>query len=155
MNPLLLLKKRVRKIKKLLEIAVLSLILVTVGCSSKTIKDDTGESRQTDHFKIEVEKVISESAYMEDQLVTIDFSIKNIGKTDFAIGASDFYLKDSTGKEYQISGNHSNFGDDVKKETRLKGQGFYQLPEKETTFTVVYQPFKTVEAEWLVVLPKK
>lgn len=142
-------------IKKHLSILVLGLILISAGCSSKDKKDDTGEHRQTEHFSIEIEKVVGEPALKDEQLITLNFNVENSGKTDFAIGASDFYLKDSKGKEYKMNGNHPNFGDDVKKDTIIKGQGFYQLPESETTFTVVYQPFKTIEAEWFIVLPKK
>lgn len=140
--------------RKYLSIFVLSLIFIGVGCSSKYLKDDTGESRKTDHFSISIEKVLSEPALKDDQLVTLNFKVENNGKTDFAIGASDFYLKDSKGKEYKINGNHPNFGDDVKKEASIEGKGFYQLPESEKTFTVVYQPFKIVEAEWYIILPK-
>ncbi|CAD5897504.1 conserved exported hypothetical protein [Carnobacterium maltaromaticum] len=141
--------------KKYLWLLILCLVLVSTGCSSNNKKDDTGESRKTDHFSIEVEKVVSEPALKDDQLITLTFNVANSGKTDFAIGASDFYLKDSQDNKYKINGNHPNFGDDVKKGTSLKGEGFYQLPENETAFTVVYQPFKTVEAEWFIVLPKK
>ncbi|CAD5899705.1 DUF4352 domain-containing protein [Carnobacterium maltaromaticum] len=141
--------------KKYLCMLILGLVLVSTGCSSKNTKDDTGESRNTEHFSIEIEKAISEPALKDNQLVTLNFKVENNGKTDFAIGASDFYLKDSKGKKYKINGNHPNFGDDIKKKASLKGQGFYQLPKSETTFTVVYEPFKTVEAEWFIVLPKK
>lgn len=144
-----------RKIKKYLIILVLCLSLVILGCSSKNKKDDTGERRETNHFSIEIEKAVCQPALKDDQLITLNFNVENSGETDFAIGASDFYIKDSKDNEYKIKGNHQNFGDDVKKGSSLKGKGFYQLPESETTFKVVYKPFKTIEAEWCIVLPKK
>ncbi|WP_317914169.1 DUF4352 domain-containing protein [Carnobacterium maltaromaticum] len=142
-------------IKKIILLLVLSISLISSGCSGKNEKDDRNESRQTEHFKIKVEEVVSEPAFKDNQLVTIDFNVENIGKENFAIGASDFYLKDSKGKEYKINGNHPNFGDDVPVKKTLKGQGFYQLPEKDTSFTVVYRPFEVVESEWFIVLSKK
>ncbi|MEG2753941.1 MAG: DUF4352 domain-containing protein [Carnobacterium sp.] len=147
--------KRVSDIKKIMILLVISIALIGSGCSKKNEKDDRNENRQTEHFNIKVEKVLSEPAFKDNQLVTIDFSVENIGKENFAIGASDFYLKDSKGKEYKINGNHPNFGDDVPVKKTLKGQGFYQLPEKYTSFTVVYKPFKVVESEWFIILSKK
>ncbi|WP_322809139.1 DUF4352 domain-containing protein [Carnobacterium maltaromaticum] len=129
-------------------------VLLLVACAKQDIKDDNGEARDVDHFKITIEKDSVQPALKENKLVKLNFKVKNTGKVDFAIGASDFYIKDEKGKKHEINGSYPNFGNDIKVGGVLEGSGYFQLPENVKNISVFYQPFKNNEAEWFIALPK-
>lgn len=123
--------------------------MISIGCGNK-MKDvgDLGETRKVGSLSITPKKVSSEPGSGENKILAISFSVKNEGGEVLGIGAGDFYIKDSKGKEHSIDGKQVNFGQDIKEKETIKGKAYFIVPDTYSTITLIYKPDKVVEAEW-------
>ncbi|MFJ8120013.1 DUF4352 domain-containing protein [Bacillus mycoides] len=149
-------------------------ILFSAGCTgTKDTKKETIEHQDiqteigkekvshTMKMKIIAAKIVKDDTVSEqEQIVQVQFDIKNEGKEDSGIGAGDFMMKDDTGKTYSMYGNADNFGDVIPVGKSLKGNGYYCVAKDGKELTVVYSPAvkqgmeeKTIE--WKIGKPTK
>ncbi len=128
---------------------VVALTFIAFGCSSQTnSKGDLGETRKIDTLSITPGKVTSKPAKGKNELITINISIENKGGDVIGVGAGDFYIKDSKGKEISIDGKHENFGQEIKSKEKINGKAYFLVTDSHSKFTLLYKPNQTVEAEW-------
>lgn len=122
---------------------------ISVGCSNTT-KDlgDLNETRKIENLSITPKKITSEPAKGKNNSVTISFSVQNNGSEMIGVGAGDFYIKDSKGKEISIDGTQGNFGQEIQAKESIDGKAYFIVPNSSSKITVIYKPNQNVEAEW-------
>ncbi|EMG27670.1 lipoprotein [Listeria fleischmannii 1991] len=90
-------------------------------------------------------------------LTVVAMHIENKTKSDFGIGAGDFYLL--LGKEKIAShGYYDSFGDVIKPSKTLDGNAYFAIPDVKGDYKLVYHPVngpKTPMLEWSIGSPTK
>ncbi|MBC2035224.1 DUF4352 domain-containing protein [Listeria booriae] len=140
--------------KKLLIAALSSLLVLSMtACSSTSDKDANTKATQAEtktelnkekaindiNMKITSATIIKDDTLKKDEaMLQLKFAIKNGSKADYGVGSGDFYIKDKSGKKYEMAGHEDNFGDVIKVGKTLNGSGYYTIPKDAKDLTVVY-----------------
>lgn len=119
-----------------------------VGCSTKEAKSDFNETRIANTFEITLKELSSSPLGKDNQLLTLEIEITNKDKGPLGIGAGDFFIRDEKGNKTKIYGQRENFGEVIEKGKSIKGKAYFKVPNSYSTFTLVYQPYETMDAEW-------
>lgn len=122
--------------------------LFIAGCSTKAYKGDLNEKRTANTFEITPVELSSSPLDGDNQLLTIKIEVTNTDKGPLGIGAGDFFIRDKEGNETKIYGQRENFGEVIEKGKSIKDKAHFKVPNSYSTFTLVYQPYKTTDAEW-------
>ncbi|MES5896837.1 DUF4352 domain-containing protein [Bacillus cereus group sp. RP43] len=163
-----------RVIKKIIPAVCMTSILFSAGCTGTTdtkkenvekqaIQTEIGKEKVSRAMKMKVTaaKIVKDETVSEqEEVVQIQFDIKNEGNEDNGIGAGDFVIKDEKGKTYEMYGREDNFGDVIPAGKSLKGNGYYRVAKDTKELKVVYSPTVQKEKdekviEWNIGHPEK
>lgn len=133
--------------KVIISILAISVLFIA-GCSTKADKGDLNEKRTANTFEITPKELLSSPLGEDNQLVTIEIEVTNKDKGPLGIGAGDFFIRDEKGNKTKIYGQRENFGEVIEKGKSIKGKAYFKVPNSYSTFTLVYQPYETMDAEW-------
>lgn len=133
--------------KVIISILAISVLFIA-GCSTKAYKGDLNEKRTANTFEITPKELLSSPLGGDNQLVTIEIEVTNKDKGPLGIGAGDFFIRDEKGNKTKIYGQRENFGEVIEKGKSIKGKAYFKVPNSDSTFTLVYQPYETIDAEW-------
>ncbi|MES5896819.1 DUF4352 domain-containing protein [Bacillus cereus group sp. RP43] len=147
--------------KKMISTVCMTSILFSAGCTGakdikkesleqQEVKSEIGKEKVSQEMEMKIKvtgaKIIEDKTVSEqEQVVQVQFEIKNEGKDDNGIGAGDFVIQDDKGKTYPMYGKEDNFGDVIPVGKSLKGNGYYNIAKGTKELKVVYKP--TVKQE--------
>ena len=83
-------------------------------------------------------------------LYGFDINGNNISTTKLGLGAIDFVVITTDGKEYRIDDTVSNFGNEIEPEKTISGKAYFAIDKEQKIEQIQYKPMDKVLASWNV-----
>lgn len=145
---------------------IFSMTLFLGGCStasqsnasasstSSAISTKKDQSVIVDGIELTVDqfsqKKMVDNKKKEQTVFTAHVTGKNVTGASKGLGAIDFILKTSDGKEHQVSTDLSSFGNDIDTAKTIEGDLYFTLGKNDSPKTIEYKPADKVLYSWTV-----
>lgn len=93
--------------------------------------------------------IVSKNEGKENKLLYgFDIHGKNISGAKLGLGAIDFIVTTTDGKEHKIDDTVSNFGNEVEFDKSISGKAYFSIDKDQKVKQIQYKPIDKVLASW-------
>lgn len=158
--------------KFMLGIVLLAILFLGACSSSSTKKKSTNEKKENSSLtkkevsasnldepiivngleltikQLKTKTMVGNEGKDKKSVYGVEISGKNIGSGASGLGAIDFVVTTTDGKEHKVDDNFMNFGDEIPQDKTLSGKAYFVIDKNQKIAQLQYKPVDKVLVSW-------